>query len=377
MTSVVVCGCAGVLPLAGVGLHYLQYCLGLRDLGCEVSYLEETGVWSYHPDEDRPDEEGSYSVPWLREMFGAFGIDWAYRDGSGRYHNATEQEVHARCASADLLLNVSGAHEPLGHHRDARLLAYVDTDPGFVQVKAVRDAAVRDWLALHDVLFTFAEAMGTPPCRIPDAGLEWKVTRQPVWLPFWAEADSPPGEAYSTVMNWRAYDPVEWQGEQWGQKDAEFPVVRSLPGLTGLPLEVALGGDAPCDELAAEGWRMADPLEATRTIWAFRDYIDRSRGELTVAKQCYVRSGSGWFSERSANYLAAGRPVIAQDTGWSAFVPAGKGALPFRTTEEAAAALAEVEADPAGQGRAARELAAEYFDATEVLGRLLSDVGVD
>jgi hypothetical protein len=378
VTRVVVCGCAGALPLAGVGLHYLQYCLGLRDLGCEVTYLEETGVWAYHPDEDRPDDEGSYSVPWLAKMFGHFDLDWIYRDARGRYHNATEADVHARCAAADALLNVSGSHEPAAHHRRARALVYIDTDPGFVQVNAAGDARTRAWLDQHDLLFTFAEAMGSPACRIPDAGFAWRTTRQPLWLPFWAEVERPPGDRYTTVMNWRAYDPVQWQGEDWGQKDAEFPVIRSLPARTGLPLELALGGaDAPRDELQSDGWQLADPLEATRDIWAFRDYITGSRAELTIAKQCYVRSGSGWFSERSANYLAAGRPVIAQDTGWSAFVPSGKGVLPFSSTEEAAAALAAVEADPVGHAIAAREVAASYFDSQQVLNRLLCDIGID
>jgi hypothetical protein len=378
MTRVVVCGCAGTLPLAGVGLHYLQYCLGLRDLGCEVTYLEETGVWAYHPDDDRPDDEGAYTVPWMAEMFGRFDLDWVYRDAGGRYHNATEAEVHSLCAAADVLLNVSGAHEPNDHHRDARALVYIDTDPGFVQVNAANNPGTRAWLEQHDLLFTFAEAMGAASCRIPDAGLAWRTTRQPVWLPFWAEVDRPPGETYTTVMNWRAYEPVQWEGEEWGQKDAEFPLIRELPARTGLPLELALGGaDAPRQDLERDGWRLADPLEATRTIWSFRDYIAASRAEITVAKQCYVRSGSGWFSERSANYLAAGRPVIAEDTGWSSFVPAGKGALPFSTTEQAAAALAEVEADPIGQARAARQVAADYFDSELVLNRLLSDIGAD
>lgn len=378
MTRVVVCGCAGTMPLAGVGLHYLQYCLGLRDLGCEVTYLEETGVWAYHPDEDRPDETGSYTVAWMAEMFGRFELDWAYRDGRGRYHNATEAQVHSLCASADVLLNVSGSHEPTDHHRDAQAVVYIDTDPGFVQVNATNDARTREWLEQHDLLFTFAEAMGSPTCRIPDAGLVWRTTRQPVWLPFWAEVPQPPGTTYTTVMNWRAYDPVEWRGEQWGQKDAEFPLIRSLPQRTGLPLELALGGaDAPRHELELDGWRLADPLDATRTIWHFRDYIAASRAEITVAKQCYVRSGSGWFSERSANYLAAGRPVISEDTGWSSFVATGRGAFAFSTTEQAVAALAAVEADPLGQALAARQVAVEYFDSQLVLSRLLSDIGVE
>ena len=379
MTSVVVCGCAGALPLAGVALHYLQYCLGLRDMGVEVSYLEEiTDYWPYHPDTFEPDEDASYTVPWLRELFEAFELPWAYRDPRGRYHGATEAEVHDRCARADLILNVSGAHDPIAHHRTAKVLAYVDTDPGFVQVKAVNEAQTRSWLEGHDLLFTFGEAMGTPACRIPDAGYAWKTTRQPVHLPFWAEVSDPPGSTYTTVMNWKAYAPVEWQGQVWGQKDAEFPVVRPLPArLPGVGLELAIGGrDAPRAELQSEGWTISDPLEATRTVWRFRDYIASSRAELTVAKQCYVRSGSGWFSERSANYLAAGRPVIAQDTGWSAHLPSSLGLLPFTTTDEAEAAVRSVEADPLAASRAAREVAQTCFAAPVVLEQLLSDAGV-
>ncbi len=378
MTSVVVCGCAGVLPLAGVALHYLQYCLGFRDLGLEVSYLEETDVWPYHPDEDRPDDEASYSVPWLAHLFDSFDMPWAFRDPLGRYHGASEREVHARCAAADLLLNVSGAHYPVAHHRAARVVAYIDTDPGFVQVKAAQSPETRSWLECHDLLFTFAEGIGTPSCRIPDVGYRWLTTRQPVYLPFWAEVTSPLGARYTTVMNWRAYEPVKWQGEIWGQKDAEFPVIVDLPGRTGLPLALAVGGSGvPRQALLAEGWQLDDPLEATRTVWRFRDYIAGSRGEITIAKQCYVRSGSGWFSERSANYLAAGRPVVAQDTGWTYHLPSGRGALAFSTVEQAAEALSAVEADPIGHGAAARKIAAENFGAGAVLTRLLSDAGVD
>ena len=379
MTSVVVCGIAGQLPLAGVALHYLQYCLALRDLGVETIYLEDNRAWPYHPYENRPDQDAAYTVPWLRELFDAFELPWAYRDPRGNYHGATEAEVHGRCAGADLLLNVSGGHEPDEHHRAARVLAYVDTDPGFVQVAAARgERNTRSWLAAHDVLFTFAEAMGTPGCKVPDAGFPWRTTRQPVHLPFWADVPDTPGTAYTTVMNWRAYASTEWDGEAWGQKDAEFPLVRPLPQRTGMPLEVALGGDgAPRDELEAEGWHVVDPREPTRTVWTFRDYLASSRGEVTIAKQAYVRSRGGWFSERSANYLAAGRPVLAQDTGWSVFLSSDKGLLPFSTAEEAEEGLRALEADIDGHALAARAVAAAHFDGRDVLERLLADAGID
>ena len=379
MTRAVVCGIAGQLPLAGVALHYLQYCLGLRDLGVEVFYLEDNRVWPYHPWRNEPDQDAGYTVPWLAELFGRFELEWAYRDPHGRYHGAGEAEARARCADADLLLNVSGGHEPDEHHRDAGVLAFVDTDPGFVQVTAANgDAHTRAWLEAHDVLFTFAERIGEPGCRVPGAGFEWRPTRQPVHLPFWAEVAEEPGRVYTTVMNWRAYRSTEWQGEAWGQKDAEFPLVRDLPTATGAALELALGGDdAPREALAAEGWRLVDPREPTRDVWAFRDYIAASRGEVTVAKQAYVRSRGGWFSERSANYLAAGRPVVAQDTGWRETLGTnGTGLLAFTTAGEAREALLAVEADVGAHAAAARRIAAEHFDARRVLERLLSDAGV-
>ena len=379
MTAVVVSGIAGHLPLAGVALHYLQYCLGFRDLGVEVSYLEDNQAWPLHPDWQGFDDRAAYTIPWLRELFDAFELPWAYRAPDGELHGATEAEVDARCRRADLLLNVSGGigHiEP--HHRAARVVAYVDTDPAFTQVASLQQPAVRRWIAAHDLHFTFAERYGRPGCRLPDDGVRWRPTRQPVWLPFWTGTSDPPGDVYTTVMNWQAYGIAHWDGEEWGQKNAEFPKVMDLPRRTGVPLEVAIGGDsAPRDELAANGWRVVDPREPTRTVWTFREYIDASRGEVTVAKQAYVRSRCGWFSERSANYLAAGRPVVAQDTGWSDVLPAGKGLLPFSTAEDAVEAVAAVERDPDAHALAARAIAVAEFDASRVLERLLADAGVD
>lgn len=378
MTRVVVCGIAGQLPLGGVALHYLQYCLGLRDLDIEVLYLEDNRAWPYHPWRNEPDQDASYTVPWLTQLFGHFELDWAYRDPHGRYHGLAEADVHRRCADADVLLNVSGGHEPDAHHRFARVLAYVDTDPGFVQVSAAGgDRHTRSWLEAHDVLFTFAEAIGGPACRVPTAGMSWLPTRQPVHLPFWADVGDDLGDVYTTVMNWRAYHATEWEGEAWGQKDAEFGHVKELPAVTGLAMELALGGaDAPYDELKAAGWRIVDPREPTRDVWAFRDYVEASRGEVSVAKQAYVRSRGGWFSERSANYLAAGRPVVAQDTGWVAALGArDEGLFGFSDAEEARTAVLAVEADPARHSAAARAIAAELFDARAVLEKLLADAG--
>jgi hypothetical protein len=348
----------------------------MADLGVEVVYLEDHWGYAYDPELGAACPDGAYARRWLAQLFDAFDVPWAFMDGHGRYHGLTAEQAQAACDGADLVLNVSGGHLVRDHHRRARTLALVDTDPVFLQVRAaLGHRAVREQYDRHDVLFTFAESIGTPGCRVPTAGYAWKPTRQPVHLPFWA-TDRPPGEVYTTVMHWDAYgETEEWEGRRLGQKKDEFPVVRPLPHRTGLPLEIAVAGPAPQAELRAEGWRVIEPMPVSRTVWDLRDYIHASRGELTVHKQAFVRSHSGWFAERSANYLASGRPVIAQDTGWSAHVPAGEGLLGFSTTDEAAAALQKVEADPAGHAAAARRVAADHFDARLVLDRLLSDAG--
>ncbi len=379
MTAVVVSGIAGNLPLAGVALHYLQYCLGLRDLGVEVSYLEDNQGWPLLPETNEPDEDATYTVAWLRRLFEAFDLPWAYQAPDGTFHGATEAEVDARLAAADLFLNVSGGATLGDRHRLAGATVYVDTDPAFTQVAMRQHVGVHDWIASHDLHFTFAERMGTPGCRLPDTGVEWRTTRQPVWLPFWAETPDVPGDRFTTVMNWAAYGVAEWEGEDWGQKGVEFPKIQGVPAATGIPCEVAVAGDdAPRAELAAGGWTVTDPRGPTADVWTFRDYIAGSLGELTIVKQGYARSVSGWFSERSANYLAAGRPVVAQDTGWAGhLLPIGRGLLAFDDEAGALDAARAVAADPEGHARAARALAAEHFDATTVLTRFLSDAGVD
>lgn len=384
MTSAIVCGLAGWSPVGGMGLHYLQYCLGLRELGLEVLYLEDNG-WiparpgPYH--EDAADPYGAKaSAAWLASMFDPFGIEWAYADPEGDYTGLDAPEVEARCASADVLLNVSGGHTPMAHHRRSRRLVYVDTEPGFVHVKAARgDQYTRELLDAHDAHLTWAELAGTADCRLPDTGHDWKPTRQPVHLPLWSGLPDPADARYTTVMNWGHREKhVEWRGERWGQKDSEFPIIERLPARTGLPLEVAV--KAPDEVEAAlrhHGWRVVDAWSVSADIWQLRNYIAGSSGEITITKQAYVRSRSGWFPERSANYLAAGRPVVCQDTGWSAVLGEGEGLLGFETTDEAERALQQVHAEPGRHRAAARRLAAEHFDGRRVLDRLLDAAGVD
>jgi hypothetical protein len=218
---------------------------------------------------------------------------------------------------------------------------------------------------------------------MPDCGIEWRPTRQPIRLDLWKplEPTRGAGSAFTTLMNWTAAKPLEHDGTTWGQKNVEFERFFDLPSrVPGIPLAVAVGqtGGAgapfPADAARAAGWRVLDPEVCAPDCAGYQDFLGGSRGEFAIAKETYVKARTGWFSCRSACYLAAGRPVVTQDTGWSAHLPTGCGLFAFDTLEEAAAALREVEAAPAAHSRAARELAEEHFDSRRVLGRLLDEI---
>jgi hypothetical protein len=225
----------------------------------------------------------------------------------------------------------------------------------------------------HDVFFSLGEHLGAPDCAIPTGGVRWRATRQPILLDRWA-AGPATGSAFTTVMSWRIDPPAPIvDGRVYGGKDVEFERFLGLPAHTAERLEVAIAGAAPRERIAAAGWHVVDARAISGTMAAYRDYIVGSRGELSIAKNAYVASRSGWFSTRSAAYLAAGRPVVLQDTGFSAHLPTGPGLHGFSTIPEAVAALEAVRRDYGAASRHARDVAVECFAAERVCERLLAE----
>jgi hypothetical protein len=300
------------------------------------------------------------------------------------YHGLDERAVEHACAGADLFLNLSGSCWLRDAYRGARVKAYVDTDPGYSQAKlaaveaGTADESVHfsaDLIRKHDVFFTLGEAIGTPGCTIPTVGLRWLPTRQPIALDLWPVRAAPEG-AFTTVLSWKIEPlPPTLDGQVYGGKDVEFARFRELPARTPETLEMALSGAAPRAEIMAAGWRLRDARDVSSTMTDYRDYLLASRGEWSVAKNVYVATRSGWFSTRSAAYLACGKPVVVQDTGFPAFVPPGPGLHAFATLEDAVGALAAIRRDYAGACRHAREMAETHFRAERVCERLLADAG--
>jgi hypothetical protein len=386
---VVVTGLIATYPVGGVTWDYLQYVHGLSALGHEVTYLEDTGQWVYSPRRQTFTEDAADNLTYLAAALGRSParIPWAFRDPHGVVHGLDQAALRRACRDADLFLNVSGSGWLRDEYRGRGVHAYVDTDPCYSQAKlaaadaGAADIGVRESAAMirsHDVFFSFAENLGRPECTIPTAGLHWHPTRHPIVLDDWTVVAPPADGAYTTVMSWKIdVTPPVLGGRVYGGKDVELEKLMELPRRTTARLEIALSGAAPWDELAARGWVLRDAREVSANPEVYRAYLAGSRGELSVAKEAYVATRSGWFSTRSASYLASGRPVVVQDTGLSAHYPVGDAIVPFDDLAGAAAGLAATERDHARRCRDARALAAELFAADRVLGRLLADAGCD
>jgi len=369
---------AGRYPLGGIGWQAVHYVLGLTRLGHDVYYVEDSGAHPYDPRIRSVAEEGSYSVAFLADVMARFGLAdrWAYVDGvTGTCHGLSRERLRALYREADGLLNVCGAMQLNDEHLRCPVRVYVETDPVFEQIRVAEgDHRAIEALGEHTHHFTYGENLGQPDCPIPLEKFAWRTTRPPVIPDLWDSRVNPAAERFTTVATWKNIGKdIQFLGETYyWSKHMNFLRVVDLPSRTRQPLELALEVDdeATRDLLARKGWLITDAFEASRDITVYQRHIARSRGEFTVSKDLVARTRSGWFSDRSACYLAAGKPVVTQDTAFGKFVPTGEGLFAFETVEEAAAALDEVNRDYPRHCRAARRIALEYFAADRVLGRL-------
>jgi hypothetical protein len=367
-------------PLAGPTWHHLQYVLGLQDLGHDVWYLEDStdDPFCYDPARGVTDIDPRYGLDYVARVFGRAGVGdrWAYFDAHDArgpcWLGPAADRMPALCASADLMINVSGINPMRPWLERIPRRAFIDTDPVFTQVDILQDAQRRRFAEAHNMFFSFAESIGQPGCTVPDDGIPWQPTRQPVVMRAWRPAPGRVDGPYTTVMLWDSYDRRTWGGRLFGMKAEEMERVLTLPSRCSARFELAVGSPTtPNERLQAHGWRLRNPIEVTSDPWIYQDYMHASKAEFSVAKHGYVVSASGWFSERSAGYLACGRPVIVQDTGFSRHLPTGDGLLAFTNLDEAVAAVAEVDSRYAHHCRAARALVEAHFDARDVLTRLL------
>lgn len=375
---VIVSGLLAQYPLGGMAWHYLQYLLACRSLGFRCIYIEDTGQYPYDPMTGGLVDRIDSVLVYMKSVMGdwGFGDQWAYRaPWDGQWFGMSEEVVREAYRDADVILNVSGVLRPTQDWPREGVLVLIDTDPVFTQIKLLRgQEPFRQYVMQHDAHYTFGESLASPFAETAP----WKATRQPIALDAW-ETTVTPRECFTTVMNWTSYRAAEWDGLNFGQKDVEFEKILSLPShFPADTFELAINAGktrkTPSDLLRHRGWGTVDPEIVARSPHDYREYIQTSLGEVTVVKNAYVQAQSGWFSERSACYLAAGRPVISQDSGFSTFLPTGKGLMAFRDADEAAVAVHSVLRDYRQHSQAARRIAAEFFEGGAVLNRLLCGI---
>ena len=382
---IVVTGLLGQYAFGGVTWDYIQYLLGFRSLGHEVWYLEDSGSWPYDPIKETIGTDSTYNVKYLSETMGAFGFGdrWIYRNGAtGQFYGAGEAAARDLIKNGDLLVNVSSAGWLHDYDFGVKHQMFIDGDPMFCQV-GLLDPKNADYAARvrsHDSHFTFGLNIGGPGCLAPETGMRWKKTVQPVSLEHWDFQSEPAPDRFTTVMNWSSYLPIEWEGKLYGQKNLEFEKFKLLPSRTPQRLEMAMGtgigSKRPTEELLALGWIIHEAGEVSPDYRTYHDFLRTSKAEWSVAKQGYVAGRTGWFSCRTACYLALGRPAVVQETGWSDYIPAGDGLLAFSTVEEAVDAIADINDHYDEHQAAARALAEQFFDAKKVCADLLAQAGL-
>lgn len=372
---VIVTGYIAQYPMGGVAWDYLHYVLGLRQLGHDVYYLEDTGLWPFSIAGKAFSRSCRPNVEYLSQIMQRFGLGerWAYHCApSSRWSGLSASGRNEILRSADLLINVSGSLQRPWRYSRVKRLAYIDSDPAFAQIRLAQDKPdCRKGIEAHDVLFSFGECLSRSD--VTAAGYRWRPTRQPVVLSEWP-FPTPHRGVWTTVASWKSYKPIRYGGRTFGQKDVEFRRFLELPRLAApAVLELACAGRMPRARFAGRGWRLVDPNMVCPDLDSYRDYVRSSKAEWSVAKNGYVVGRVGWFSCRSACYLAAGRPVVVQDTGFGRVLPTGEGILPFRTLEQAVAGIREVEAHYERHSKAARAIAEECFDSGKILRRLIDE----
>lgn len=363
-------------PLGGLAWHHLQYVLGLRRLGCDVTFLEDSDDYPScsHPVEGTLDVDPSEGLQFAAETFSRIGFEkWSYYDAhTSRWAGPHADRARESCRAADLVLNLSGVNPLRPWFLEIPVRVLVDTDPLFTQIRHLDEPSALSSARAHTAFFTFGENIARGLSSTPDDGLPWQATRQPIDLDSWPVTEGPISGPFTTVMQWESYRTRKFGGLVYGMKADSFAMIEDLPSKVDARLELALGGaTAPRDRLRCLGWILRDPAGPTRSTVAFQRYLQESFAEFTIAKQGYVASQCGWFSERSANYLACGRPVVVQDTGFTLGMETGLGVLAFRDIESAVEAIEAVQSRYLAHCRAAREIAENYFDARAVLSSLI------
>jgi len=368
-------------PLGGMLSWALQYCLGFHLLGHDVYLVEKASYPDacFDPHQKIMTDSCQTGCEIVRGLLSRFGLEGRliFRDLGGTLYGISETQLAEIFRNADFLIDIGNHGAWLPEAREAGIpTVLIEGEPGFTQIKMAKAAAVGEPTLEFDYYYSNGANIGSSKTSAPSGGRSWHHVFNPVVTGLFQVKPPPARAPFSTVMNWQSHKPISFNGHSYGQKDVEFSKFIDLPTRTMVPLEVAAAGQVPRADLRAHGWWVRDAHEVTVSFDAYRAYIDSSLGEFSVCKNVFVATRTGWFSDRSAAYLASGRPVVLQDTGFSEYFPCGRGLFAVNNVEEGAAAIDEINSNYERHSRGAREFSEQYLDAKKVLGGFLCELGI-
>ncbi len=369
-------------PLGGNLSWALQYLVGFKELGHDVYMVEKSAYPNscYDPVKQVISDDCTYGVQVVSELLGNYGLEdkWCFVDAANVYHGLSKTRINEVFKNADLYID-SGAH---GTWEEEAALAhstvYIDVDPAYTQIRFDYASTHNIYLSAYDYYYTNGMNVGKVGNIIPTVGIDWRYIFNPVCIQLFERKKPSPKAPYSTIMNWKSYDDVKYNGITYGQKDIEFEKFKTLPQIVNAPLEIAVSGLHPEKEkeLKEKGWSINDAQRVTFSFNSFQEYLANCRGEFSVCKNMYTATCSGWFSDKSAAYMASGRPVIVQETGFSKYLPVGEGLFAVSNVNEAKDAIDNIESNYDRHCNKAWELANEYLEAKKVLKKFLNELSL-
>jgi hypothetical protein len=374
---------ASIAQRPGYGGHawaFLQFLLGFEELGYQPVLIDRLSAEMVTDESGTPSPtELHKATSWFRDVAASVGLSesCALLLDDGDTIGIDRDRLEEMIAAAPFLLDVMGFLGESELLEAAQMSVFLDVDPGFTQIW--RHQGEANLFGHHDRHVTVGANVGSPQCSIPTCGCDWIPIRPPVALSRWS-ASPPTGGAFRSVASWRGpYDPVWFGDRRLGLRVHEFRRFAAVPAQVNAPFELALDID-PADEadsrlLRENGWTLLNPCHVAGSLASYADFVRNAGAEISIAKNIYVDTRSGWFSDRSACFLAAGRPVLAQDTGWGAELAGSDGLIAFTTPEEAVEGARRIQADSAVHSEAARALAEDVFDSRKVLDGLLAQLG--
>jgi len=369
-------------PLGGMNSWVLQYLLGLKDLGHDVYFVEKYGYANscYDPEKELMSDDCSYGLKMVSELLARFGLEnnWCFVARNDIYHGLSQQRINEVFRSADLFIDM-GSHGSWAEESDkVSLNVLIDGEPGYTQINWARKIEEGINVPQYDRYFTNGKNIGNTDNLVPTLGLKWEHIYSPVSTMLFPFTNPVVTNApYSTVMNWQSHDPVKYNGMEYGQKDIEFKKFIVLPKFTNVSMEVAVSGkNIPKQSLTENRWVVKNGKNVTLTFDAFRNYLSACRAEFSVCKNVFVANNTAWFSDKSAAFLACGKPVVLQDTGFSKHLPVGIGLFAINDMMGAREAILEIEKNYDRHSHAAREIACEYLESKKVMKQFLNELGI-